>query len=101
MMELSSGECAHQTVMKNMCAECGADLEKDMSIVPSANKPNRSQISIVHSIPELKISSNVSLTCFHATYLTHRIQQPIAKLRILNFLTSQIPYKIFLINTET
>ena len=39
----------------------GADLEQDMSIVPSANKPNRSQISIVHSIPELKISSNVSL----------------------------------------
>ena len=61
MMELLSGECDHQTVMKNMCAECGADLEQDMSIVPSANKPNRSQISIVHSIPELKISSNVSL----------------------------------------
>ena len=60
-MELLSGECDHQTVMKNMCAECGADLEQDMSIVPSANKPNRSQISIVHSIPELKISSNVSL----------------------------------------
>jgi len=58
MMELLSGECDHQTVMKNMCAECGADLEQDMSIVPSANKPNRSQISIVHSIPELKISSN-------------------------------------------
>ena len=63
MMELLSGECDHQTVMKNMCAECGADLEQDMSIVPSANKPNRSQISIVHSIPELKISSNVSLIC--------------------------------------
>ena len=61
MMELLSGECDHQTVMKNMCAECGADLEQDMSIVPSANKPNRSQISIVHSIPELKISSDVSL----------------------------------------
>ena len=65
MMELLSGECDRQTVMKNMCADCGADLEQDMSIVPSANKPNRSQISIVHSIPELKISSNVSLTCFH------------------------------------
>jgi hypothetical protein len=91
MMELLSGECDHQTVMKNMCAECGADLEQDMSIVPSANKPNRSQISIVHSIPELKISSNVSLTSFHAIYLTHRIQQPVAKIRILNFLTSQIP----------
>ena len=71
MMELLSGECDHQTVMKNMCAECGADLEQDMSIVPSANKPNRSQISIVHSIPELKISSNVSLTCFHVILISY------------------------------
>ena len=58
-MELLSGACDHQTVMKNMCAECGADLEQDMSIVASANKPAKSQISIVHSIPELKISSTV------------------------------------------
>merc|ERR1719367_2088310 len=58
MIELLSGACEHPTVMKNMCAECGADLEQDMSIVPSANNPTKSKISIVHSIPELKVSSN-------------------------------------------
>jgi len=58
MMELLAGACDHQTVMKNMCAECGADLEQDMSIVPSTNKPSANKISIVHSIPELKVSSN-------------------------------------------
>ena len=41
-----------------MCAECGADLEQDMSIIPSTKGPNSSaSISIVHSIPELKVSS--------------------------------------------
>ena len=60
MIELLSGACEHPTVMKNMCAECGADLEQDMSIIPSANNPTKSKISIVHSIPELKVSSNVS-----------------------------------------
>merc|ERR1719270_2574299 len=56
MIEFLSGQCDHQTVMKNMCAECGADLEQDMSIIPSANKPAQNKISIVHSIPELKVS---------------------------------------------
>merc|ERR1719270_1652846 len=56
MIEFLSGQCDHQTVMKNMCAECGADLEQDMSIIPSANKPSQNKISIVHSIPELKVS---------------------------------------------
>ena len=45
--------------MKNMCAECGADLQQEMSIVPSAKVSAEASISIVHSIPELKVSSNV------------------------------------------
>ena len=45
--------------MKNMCAECGADLQTEMSIVPSAKVSAEASISIVHSIPELKVSSNV------------------------------------------
>ena len=56
-----AGECEHPTVMKNMCAECGADLEQDMSMVPSMKPANTpASIAIVHSIPELKVSSNVS-----------------------------------------
>ena len=67
MIELLSGACEHPTVMKNMCAECGADLEQDMSIIPSANNPTKSKISIVHSIPELKVSSNVSRLLYFFT----------------------------------
>ncbi len=47
--------------MKNMCAECGMDLEQDMSIVPATSqKKKQAQIAIVHSIPELKVSSQVA-----------------------------------------
>ena len=61
ILKFQPGECEHPTVMKNMCAECGADLQQEMSMVPSSvsgsNVP--ASISIVHSIPELKVSSNV------------------------------------------
>jgi RNA polymerase II subunit A-like phosphatase len=48
-----SGGCLHPTVMKDMCAECGADLKDD-------NKPdtNSASVSMVHSIPELKVSTS-------------------------------------------
>lgn len=45
--------CVHPTVMKDMCAECGADLRKD-DVVTAASVP------MVHSIPELKVSEEVS-----------------------------------------
>ena len=59
VIEYKIEECQHTTVMKNMCAECGADLQQEMSIVPSAKVSAEASISIVHSIPELKVSSNV------------------------------------------
>jgi RNA polymerase II subunit A-like phosphatase len=56
-MEFKAGECDHPTIMKNMCAECGVDLEQeDSSMVPTKIPAS---IAIVHSIPELKVSSNV------------------------------------------
>lgn len=41
-----------------MCADCGADLEQEMSIVQTQNSVPEAKIAIVHSIPELKVSSN-------------------------------------------
>eukprot|EP00088_Acartia_fossae_P068995 TRINITY_DN8893_c1_g1_i2.p1 TRINITY_DN8893_c1_g1~~TRINITY_DN8893_c1_g1_i2.p1 ORF type:complete len:756 (+),score=217.81 TRINITY_DN8893_c1_g1_i2:78-2345(+) len=50
-----SAECSHPTVMKDMCAECGADLKDD-------NKPDTSastaSVAMIHSIPELKVSTS-------------------------------------------
>lgn len=48
-------ECRHPTVMKEMCAECGADLRtdevtnRDVAVVP-----------MVHSVPELKVSEELA-----------------------------------------
>lgn len=45
--------CIHPTVMKDMCAECGADLRKE-------ELPTTASVPMVHSIPELKVSEEVS-----------------------------------------
>ncbi len=50
--------------MKDMCAECGADLRQegeeggDGRIGPPDGK---AAIAMVHSIPELKVSADVSM----------------------------------------
>lgn len=44
-------ECRHPTVMKEMCAECGADLRTD-----EASKRDVAVVPMVHSVPELKVS---------------------------------------------
>jgi len=44
--------CAHPTVMKDMCAECGADLRKLEKVEQEAG------VAMVHAIPELKVSSS-------------------------------------------
>jgi len=49
-------ECTHPTVMKDMCAECGADLRQQDSIKTNASVP------MVHSIPELKVSEELAQT---------------------------------------
>lgn len=49
-------ECTHPTVMKDMCAECGADLRKQEQTLQNASIP------MVHSIPELKVSKEVNVS---------------------------------------
>lgn len=68
MFEIRPG-CSHPTVMKDMCAECGADLRKEgycSDAVGSGAGTGAgggyvddagSGVQMVHSIPELKVSS--------------------------------------------
>ncbi|XP_040565077.1 RNA polymerase II subunit A C-terminal domain phosphatase [Lepeophtheirus salmonis] len=49
--------CSHPTVMKDMCAECGADLRELQSTHTPTTRPAAS-IAMVHSIPELKVNSD-------------------------------------------
>ena len=46
------GGCQHPTIMKDMCAECGADLRKLETAADCGAK-----VAMVHSIPELKVSA--------------------------------------------
>lgn len=46
-------KCTHPTVMKDMCAECGADLRNE----ESCNDDNVASIPMIHSIPELKVNA--------------------------------------------
>ncbi|GBP64439.1 RNA polymerase II subunit A C-terminal domain phosphatase [Eumeta japonica] len=48
-------ECRHPTVMKEMCAECGADLRVDSSLQQGA-----AVVPMVHSVPELKVSEELA-----------------------------------------
>ena len=54
-----STECSHPTLMKDMCADCGADLRQDESNTVASSSSTAS-VAMVHSIPELKVSSAVS-----------------------------------------
>ena len=57
LVEFKPGKCEHPTLMKNICCQCGFDLKQEMSIIPAASGPSTSaKVSIVHSIPELKVS---------------------------------------------
>eukprot|EP00092_Neocalanus_flemingeri_P023037 GFUD01024971.1.p1 GENE.GFUD01024971.1~~GFUD01024971.1.p1 ORF type:complete len:799 (+),score=264.70 GFUD01024971.1:65-2461(+) len=48
-----TGGCQHPTIMKDMCAECGADLRRlDRTPDFGAN------VAMVHAIPELKVSNS-------------------------------------------
>ncbi|CAH1780493.1 unnamed protein product [Owenia fusiformis] len=50
--------CLHPIVMKDMCAECGADLRKDSHVSAKHKETVDSEASVrmVHNIPELVIS---------------------------------------------
>ncbi|VVC97019.1 unnamed protein product [Leptidea sinapis] len=47
--------CKHPTVMKDMCAECGADLRVD-----ERKKLEVAVVPMVHSVPELKVSEELA-----------------------------------------
>ena len=59
---LSLSKCSHTTLMKDMCAQCGMDLRKieEEKSSSTARVQNKANIAMVHSIPELKVSSDVS-----------------------------------------
>ena len=54
VIEYKIEECQHTTVMKNMCAECGVDLQQENSHFSKSS----ASVAIVHNIPELKVSSS-------------------------------------------
>lgn len=53
MLELC--DCIHATVIKDMCADCGADLRQD-----ECNTPSEASVPMVHSVPELKVSHEIA-----------------------------------------
>ena len=54
VIEYKIEQCKHTTIMRNMCAECGADLQQQNS----SSSTSSASIAIVHNIPELKVSSS-------------------------------------------
>ena len=46
--------CPHPTVMKDMCAECGADLRKENTGFAMGG----AGVAMVHAIPELRVGLN-------------------------------------------
>lgn len=61
LLELELG-CSHPTVINELCAECGADLQAE-----EKNK-QRALFSMVHSIPQLKVNEEVFF-CNSCSYL--------------------------------
>ncbi|ETN66731.1 Fcp1 [Anopheles darlingi] len=53
---LELGQCNHTTVIKDMCADCGADLRQDE---PGANS-SKASVPMVHSVPELKVTETLA-----------------------------------------
>ncbi|XP_073973502.1 RNA polymerase II subunit A C-terminal domain phosphatase-like isoform X2 [Rhodnius prolixus] len=49
LLEIAAG-CSHPTVINDLCAECGADLQRE------GETQSRATVPMVHSIPQLKVS---------------------------------------------
>ncbi|XP_046628108.1 RNA polymerase II subunit A C-terminal domain phosphatase [Neodiprion virginianus] len=48
--------CKHPTVMKDLCAECGADLREEFAGDDGQNAvTSQASVPMVHSVPELKV----------------------------------------------
>lgn len=57
VLSYTEGACTHSIVMKDLCAECGADLrqlDNDQKVEAAA----KASVSMVHSVPELRISED-------------------------------------------
>lgn len=52
--------CKHPTVMKDLCAECGADLREEFSSNPDNSPITQANVPMVHSIPELKVTAELA-----------------------------------------
>ncbi|GAB0090440.1 RNA polymerase II subunit A C-terminal domain phosphatase [Sergentomyia squamirostris] len=48
-------ECIHTTVIKDMCANCGADLRQNEN-----GNPSEASVPMVHSVPELKVTQQLA-----------------------------------------
>ncbi|SPP73739.1 blast:RNA polymerase II subunit A C-terminal domain phosphatase [Drosophila guanche] len=58
IMELS--ECIHTTVIKDMCADCGADLRKDDN-----GQTSEASVPMVHTMPDLKVTQKLAQKLGH------------------------------------
>ncbi|PVD21414.1 hypothetical protein C0Q70_19587 [Pomacea canaliculata] len=57
----NSGGCTHPTVMKDMCADCGADLRREAGVAGERKTSVAASVAMVHNIPELIISKEQAL----------------------------------------
>ncbi|XP_033754452.1 RNA polymerase II subunit A C-terminal domain phosphatase-like [Pecten maximus] len=53
--------CTHPTVMKDMCADCGADLREEAGLAGDRRAPVSASVAMIHSIPELIVSEEQAL----------------------------------------
>ncbi|XP_001361849.2 RNA polymerase II subunit A C-terminal domain phosphatase [Drosophila pseudoobscura] len=58
ILELS--ECIHTTVIKDMCADCGADLRKDDN-----GQTSEASVPMVHTMPDLKVTQKLAQKLGH------------------------------------
>ncbi|GAB1606406.1 RNA polymerase II subunit A C-terminal domain phosphatase-like [Argonauta hians] len=61
MVVLHIEACKHPTVMKDMCADCGADLRNEMGVSGDRKESVTATVAMVHSIPELIVSEEQAL----------------------------------------
>ncbi|KAH0617870.1 hypothetical protein JD844_016551 [Phrynosoma platyrhinos] len=68
--------CSHPVVMKGLCAECGQDLTQLRSKNGKQNMPvSTATVSMVHSVPELMVSSEASTLPPFFSQLMSKVQQ--------------------------
>lgn len=46
-------ECLHTTILLDLCAECGADVQH-------LAKSSKANVPMIHSVPELKVSEELA-----------------------------------------